>query len=324
VVGRHYSADWYTLVSMQPFMSSRLILFLALVAPAFAQTSSPLVGRWDFNLPGGNRASWLGITEENGALKVWYQPTGGNVVQVKGPKSTGGHLSLTLSQATANRPATTWELDAKGDQLTGVQKRGDATIELTGVRAPELKRAAPKAWGKPQPLFNGKDLTGWEPIGAPATSHWIVKDGLLINEEHGANLKTTAKFDDFKLHFEVNCPNLANSGFYLRGRYEVQLEYEVAGSEPPERSMGAIYGRIGPKRELPRKPGEWETFDVTFVGRMVTIVRNGVTTIDGKEVEGITGGALDANEGEPGPFYIQGDHTGGLKFRNITVALPQR
>jgi hypothetical protein len=31
---------------------------------------------------------------------------------------------------------------------------------------------------------------------------------------------------------------------------------------------------------------------------------------------------MDANEAEPGPFYIQGDHTGGLKFRNITVAAP--
>ena len=101
------------------------------------------------------------------------------------------------------------------------------------------------------------------------------------------------------------------------------MEYEPAGTEPPERSMGAIYGRIGPKVELPRKPGEWETFDITLVGRNVTIVRNGVKTIDNKEIEGITGGALDAREGDPGPFYIQGDHTGGLKFRNITISVPK-
>ena len=72
---------------------------------------------------------------------------------------------------------------------------------------------------------------------------------------------------------------------------------------------------------VPRTPGQWETFDVTLVGRIVTVVHNGVTTIDRKEIEGITGGALDANEGEPGPFYIQGDHTGGLQFRNITVSV---
>ena len=110
----------------------------------------------------------------------------------------------------------------------------------------------------------------------------------------------------------------------LRGRYEVQLENEPEGSEPPERAMGSIYGRLGPKVKMPRKPGEWETFDVTLVGRTVTVVRDGTTTIDRQEIEGITGGALDANEGEPGPFYIQGDHTGGLKFRNVTVSVPKR
>jgi hypothetical protein len=33
---------------------------------------------------------------------------------------------------------------------------------------------------------------------------------------------------------------------------------------------------------------------------------------------------LDADEGEPGPFYIQGDHTGNLKYRNITVSVPKK
>jgi Domain of Unknown Function (DUF1080) len=93
---------------------------------------------------------------------------------------------------------------------------------------------------------------------------------------------------------------------------------------PPERAMGSIYGRLAPSPMLPRKPGEWESFDVTLVGRTVTVVRDGTLTIDHKEIDGITGGALDANEGEPGSFYIQGDHTGGLKFRNITVSVPQR
>jgi hypothetical protein len=87
--------------------------------------------------------------------------------------------------------------------------------------------------------------------------------------------------------------------------------------------MGSIYGRIAPSVSLPRTPGQWETFDVTLVGRTVTVVRDGKMTIDHKKIDGITGGALDANEGEPGPFYIQGDHTGGLKFRNITVRVPQ-
>ena len=46
--------------------------------------------------------------------------------------------------------------------------------------------------------------------------------------------------------------------------------------------------------------------------------------IGNQEIPGITGGALDSHEGEPGPLYIQGDHTGGLKFRNVTVSVPKR
>lgn len=283
------------------------------------QATNPFLGWWDFNIttPGGNRASWIGVSEKNGKLEVWYQPTGGNVFEVKNFNIAGSHLTLTLSSTVS------WELDANGNTLTGVQKRGDKTTPLTGVRAPELKRSAPKAWTDPQPLFDGKDLTGWEPVGDVAHSHWIVKDGLLQNTAHGANLRTTRTFNDFKVHYEVNCPDDGNSGFYLRGRYEVQIEYEPLSDNPPERRIGSVYGRIAPEPPLPRTPGQWETFDVTLVGRIVTEVHNGVTVINHKLIEGITGGALDANEGEPGSFYIQGDHTGGLKFRNITVSVPK-
>jgi hypothetical protein len=315
---------------MQRFAATLVAVAAAAPLLLFAQTKSPLVGRWDFNLAATDAsgqtvsrgASWLGITEKDGALEVWYQPTGGNVVPLKDFKADGGHLTLTIGGGRG--PATVWELDAKGSALDGTQKRGDQSSTLHGVRAPELKRNPPKGWSAPEPLFNGKDLTGWQPIGDVANNHWTVKDGMLYNSAHGANLRTTRVFDDFKVHYEVNCPDDANSGFYLRGRYEVQLEYEPLDRNPPERRIGSIYGRIAPDPVVPRTPGAWETFDVTLVGRIVTVAHNGVTTIDHKEIEGITGGALDANEGEPGPFYIQGDHTGGLQFRNITVSVPQK
>jgi hypothetical protein len=283
------------------------------------------VGRWDFNVPtrNGIGANWLGISEQNGTLDIWFQPTGGNVFQVKDFKQEGSHLTLNLSPRTGNRPAMTWDLDAADGKLTGTQKRGENTIALTGVPSPALNRPMPAAWSKPKPLFDGKDLNGWEPVGDTAQNHWVAQDGMLVNPERGADLKTTEKFNDFKLHFEVNCPDNANSGFFLRGRYEMQLEYEPLDKNPPNRRIGSIYGRIAPAASTPRTPGQWETFDVTLVGRTVTIVHNGTLSIDHREIEGITGGALDANEGEPGPFYIQGDHTGGLKFRNITVAVPR-
>ncbi len=305
----------------------RFLFLLVAAAAATLHAASPFAGRWNFtvNTPNGTRASWLGITEKNGTLEVWYQPTGGNVYRIEELKPDGHKLTLMLRAGANAKAKPTWELEATGkDKLTGVWKRGaNNSTPLEGTRAPELRRPMPKAWTKPEPIFNGKDLTGWEPIGTAANSHWMVKDGSLVNATKGANLKSTAKYQDFRLHFEVNYPDHANSGFYLRGRYELQLESEPPAANPPERRMGSIYGRIAPKGDLPRQIGVWDSFDVTLVGRTLTVIRNGVMTMEAVEIEGPTGGAIDGNEAEPGPFYIQGDHTGGLQFRNITVSVPK-
>lgn len=287
---------------------------------------NPFLGRWNFNIqtPAGQRASWLGIYDRGDGLEVWYQPTGGNVFQLKDVKLDSGRLILTIPATGPTRPAAVWELEARGDRLAGQIRRGDSVTPIEGRRAPELKRPEPKAWTEPRPLFNGRDLTGWEPVGDPANSHWKAVNGELVNEKLGANLKTTEKFEDFRLHFEVMLPEHTNSGFYLRGRYEIQLENEPGGTSPPERRMGSIYGRIAPKPAPANRPGQWDVFDVTLVGRTLTVVQNGVVTIDHQQIEGITGGALDADEELPGPFLIQGDHAGGVRFRNITVSVPRR
>jgi hypothetical protein len=64
--------------------------------------------------------------------------------------------------------------------------------------------------------------------------------------------------------------------------------------------------------------GEWQSYDITLVGRIVTVEFNGKTVICRQEIPGITGGALDSSEGEPGPIYLQGDH-GPIEFRNIEI-----
>jgi hypothetical protein len=51
---------------------------------------------------------------------------------------------------------------------------------------------------------------------------------------------------------------------------------------------------------------------------MVTLVFNGRKVICNQEIPGITGGAIDSREGEPGPIYLQGDH-GPIEFRNIIL-----
>jgi hypothetical protein len=308
-----------------------LLVAAALVSGlAFSQplpnTSSPFEGRWDLVLTapdGSTSPRWMDYVEGRDPL-IRIQPSGGSVHPAYDIYVEGPHITLTMDKANEKRPATTWDLKIKNKMIVGTQTTGDRVVQIKGVKAPELKREAPKQWTKAEPIFNGKDLTGWEPTSDKAKNNWVAQDGMLINTAHGANIKTTRKFDDFKLHIEFNCPEDGNSGIYLRGRYEVQVEYEKVDANDQYHTIGSIYGFLAPSIELERKPGTWETFDITLVGRTVTVVRNKTKTIDARDIPGITGGALDSNEGEPGPFYIQGDHTGGMKYRNITIQLPKQ
>ncbi len=104
---------------------------------------------------------------------------------------------------------------------------------------------------------------------------------------------------------------------YLRGRYEVQIE-DSKGMEPLKDQFSAVYGFLSPVEMMAKNAGEWQSYDITLTGRLVTVVANGKTVICNQEIPGITGGALDSKEGEPGPIYIQGDH-GPIDYRNIVI-----
>jgi len=133
----------------------------------------------------------------------------------------------------------------------------------------------------------------------------------------GTGLISDQSFRDFRLHVEFMYPKGSNSGIYLRGRYEVQI-IDGFGQEPGSRNIAGVYGFVTPTANAARLAGEWQSMDVTLVGRRVTIVLNDETVIDDQEIPGITGGALDSKEGEPGPLFIQGDH-GPISFRSIVV-----
>jgi Domain of Unknown Function (DUF1080) len=288
-----------------------------------AAANSPFAGRWDLTIttPKGAYPSWIEIQENGAEPSIRLQGRVASVHPVTPFKLDGNRLAFTTSEWFGKQTKVDWEFTANGSTLVGVQNRTDGVKgNIVGVRAPLLDRPVPASWSTPEPLFNGKDLTGWK-SDATGPMNWKAVGGNLLNEAPGANLIGTRKLQDFKLHVELNCPDKGNSGIYLRGRYEMQVSYE---KEPDLlHSMGAIYGFVEPVRELTRMPGQWETFDITLIGRHVTIVRNGETTIDNQEIPGITGGALNSHEAEPGPIYIQGDHTGGMKYRNITVSVPK-
>ena len=300
----------------------------AFLTPALSQRESrvALGGRWDLTVttPHETYPSWIEITDKGSVPSARIVGRVASVHPAEDVKLEGARMTFTTSEWFGKPTDVTWELTATVGRMTGTQKRADGTVgRIVGLPAPPLNRTPPEAWSKTEPLFDGKDLNGWEPDN-PAENHWKAIGGELVNEKAGANIRSRRTFQDFKLHIEYNCPQDGNSGVYLRGRYEIQVAYEKPGVNDRFHDMGSIYGFLAASLDVPPRPGQWESYDVTLVGRTVTVIRDGVKTIDSQEIPGITGGALDSREGDPGPLYIQGDHTGGMKYRNITIAVPQR
>lgn len=296
----------------------------ALAAPLGAQANAPIIGRWDLTVAGkdGSYPSWLEVSLSGHRTLVGrFVGGGGSARPISKVTWENGTVRFAIPPqwelATADLRV---EGTLAGDTLRGTLVTPMGTTEpFTGVRAPLLRRTAPPVWGDPVVLFDGTTMNAWRPLGG--TSQWVVEDGVLTNRKSGANLATRETFTDFQLHLEVRYPPKGNSGIYLRGRHEVQVEDSPA--EPQSIHMGGIYGFLVPNENASRGPDQWDVYDITLVGRRVTVVLNGKTVIGDQTIPGITGGALDSHEGEPGPIYLQGDHT-AVAYRNIVIRPAKR
>jgi len=168
-----------------------------------------------------------------------------------------------------------------------------------------------------QPLFNGKDLAGWKNVGR-YRSEWRVENGVLANPVESDNLHTEKEFEDFELHLEFKLPKGGNSGVFLRGCKEVQVFDSFGKQKLAEDDCGGIFGKLPPRVNASKPPGEWNTLDITIVGRRITVVLNGKTTVDGQVVNGVTGGQINEEEDKPGPLMLQGDHS-AVWYRNLWI-----
>ncbi|MEO6962513.1 MAG: DUF1080 domain-containing protein [Puia sp.] len=288
------------------------------------QDTSALEGRWDLTVKNADSEfpSWLEVRLSGLSTLVGrFVGSGGSARPISKVYFNEGKMHFSIPpqwERESNDLQVEGEL--QGDRLTGTMIIPDGKkYDWTAVRAPALRREKEPIWGNPVRLFNGKDLKGWHALGK--VNQWQAESGVLRSPKSGSNIVTDQTFTDFKLHIEFRYPKGSNSGVYLRGRYEVQIE-DSKGMEPLVGLLGAVYGFLPPSEMMAKDPGEWQTYDITLVGRMVTVVANGKKVICNQEIPGITGGALNSNEGEPGPIYLQGDH-GPIEFRNIEITLPR-
>ena len=229
---------------------------------------------------------------------------------------------------TGDRVPTKFIARVAGDSLR-IESQTPDTFTHTGKRMPPLPPRPDLSkvkFGEPITLFNGKNLDGWQLANPDQINGWKAVDGELVNEtpkktfepfSRYGNLRTEQSFGDAKLHIEFNVPAGGNSGVYVRGAYEAQV-VDRDGRMQGIQGVGSIFGRIPPSTQAGKTGGEWQTYEITVVDRHATVVLNGVTVIDNQPVPGSTNGAFQADVTEPGPLYLQGDHT-AVRYRNIVI-----
>jgi 3-keto-disaccharide hydrolase len=308
------------------FFSFFILIILGSMKKSEAQTNRrqpsdtvAIEGRWDITIDvnGKMTPSWLEVKHSGLKMLVGrFVGPAGSARPISRINVENGKMSFSIPPQWEPEPNDLKvEGTLEGDTLSGTMTFSNGnTHKWTGKRAPALHRKTNPVWGTPIHLFDGKDMSQWHTTGE---NQWKVESGLLRSPHSGSNIVTNEKFQDFKLHIELRYPAESNSGVYLRGRYEVQV-IDSKGMDPLDIYFGAIYGFLPPSEMMAKAPGEWQSFDITLLGRMVTIVANGKMIICNQEIPGITGGALDSNEGEPGPILLQGDH-GPIDYRNIII-----
>ncbi len=304
-----------------------IVLMLAAPAESMAQSAppNPYQGRWVMHVPNDpdRRVFWLEVNASAGLSGTFFGATGGRMARLLDAEIHGGELRFRVERTFDGPPPrlvrafTTARLD--GDTLDGSTRIGDREHKWKGWRAPSLIESDDGSWsaGKPVKLFK-PGMEGWTTLHPGRLGDWKLTGDVLTNSGKNADLLLSKQeFRNFKMHLEFRVPQGGNAGLGLRGRYEIQI-FDDYGQPPDIHGNGSVYSRIAPAVNASKPPGEWQSFDITLIGRQVTVVLNGTTIIDRKQIDGLCGLATDPFEDRPGPISLQGDH-GPVEYRNLLV-----
>lgn len=273
------------------------------------------IGAWDLTVhrPSGEFPSWVLLGKKGGQyVGIW-----GSARSIASIAFVDERVEFELpSQYEGIEGNLRFELTQHGDACYGFAWIWDEEpYAVSGRRAPEMLRKGEPVFGKPIDLL-ASGLAGFAARWEDKDFNWSMVDGVLVNSTVGTDLITTELFSDFRLEAEYTYPAGSNSGIYLRGRYEFQI-LDDFGQVPSVGSSAGIYGFFAPSVNAIHPPEAWNRAVIELRGRHVTVDLNGQRVLD-EVIPGITGGAMDSHEGEPGPILLQGDH-GPVSFRRLTL-----
>lgn len=183
-----------------------------------------------------------------------------------------------------------------------------------------------------KPVFNGRDLSGWE----GDTAGYAVQNGELVCTSSTGHLYTVEIFDDFVLKFDFKLTPGANSGLSIRvppdagnAAYDA-IELQILDNTAPmyralkpSQYHGSVYGVIPAKRGHLKPVGEWNEQEVIANGHHITVILNGIVILDADLKEASQNGTMDQRP-HPGLLRPSGrigflGHGDRVYFRNIRV-----
>lgn len=185
--------------------------------------------------------------------------------------------------------------------------------------------------GEWKPLFNGKNLDGWQAVDGPMSS-WHVEDGILYCSGGGGGwLSTTQEYGDFEIELEFRVPPGGNSGVFLRAPHEgnpafAGMEVQVLDDRAEEYAKlekyqycGSLYGIAAPSSRVSKPAGEWQTLKIKCRGRHVQVTLNGTeisnTDLDQQQAHAAEHPGINRKRGYVG---LQ-NHGTRIDYRNLKI-----
>jgi hypothetical protein len=240
---------------------------------------------------------------------------------------------LATAESGQQLPGSSPDLSLVADGKWKVNDMSRPQPEKVAPKSEASLAASAKAPGDAIVLFDGKDLSAWNP------SQWKVENGYMEVVPKTAYLTSKQSFGSCHLHLEWWTENppvgelqmRGNSGVYMMTRYEVQVLDTYDNPTYADGIAGAIYGQTPPLVNPIRPPGQWQYYDIFFhrpifdaAGKLTkpateTVIFNGVKVQDKTIIQGNTSpGHRAGYETHPDtqPFSLQ-EHGCVVRFRNI-------
>lgn len=300
---------------------------LAAMALSLPAADSDFNGRWNIQVENPRGRAWWLVVEGAGSGPItgeFVGVPGGQVDRLEQARIVNGELEFIFERKRQDGLLRqVYRARLVGGALEGTRveivngKEGEP-LPWRGIRGPQVTDRDDGTWrpGRPAVLFDGSDTSAWR-LAVEGRPGWRIREDLMVNDKGAADLVSKSRFWNFELRAEYRYSKGSNSGFGLRGRYEIQI-FDDHGQPPSDHGHGALYSRVAPAANASLPAGQWQNIVIRLIGHDLTVTLNGKKIHDKTRIAGPTAMMIHPFEDQPGPIMLQGDH-GPIEFKSIVI-----